>query len=251
MRVLNNKDLMQALPMPALIDAMKKAYAALSAGKTLMPLRSRLEMEKAETLVMPAFAATENGDALAVKIVNIFPENRGKELPLLHAIVVAMDAETGQIRAILEGAALTALRTGAGSGAATEILARPDSHIAGIIGAGVQARTQLRAICAVRPIQKVWVYAPQPDQVSAFIEEMAGQAGIPTDVQPAASAPEAIQDADIICAATTSPMPVFPDDAVKPGAHINGVGSYTPQMAELPAVRWRAGWLWSIHLKPL
>jgi ornithine cyclodeaminase len=104
--------------------------------------------------------------------------------------------------------------------------------VAAIFGAGVQARTQLEAVCTVRPIQRVWVYALTRAHVEQFIDEMQPQ--VPAELRAATSPQQAIAEADIICAATTSHTPVFADADLKPGTHINGVGSYTPEMIEIP-----------------
>jgi ornithine cyclodeaminase len=136
----------------------------------------------------------------------------------------------------MDGTHLTALRTGAASGAATDLLARPDARVAAIFGAGAQARTQLEAICTVRPIEKVWVYDTVPEAALAYVEEMKGHGRpVPTDVMVAASPAQAVGEADVICTATTSTTPVFDDAHLKPGVHINGIGSYTPEMQEVPA----------------
>jgi ornithine cyclodeaminase len=183
---------------------------------------------------MPAYFQHEAGEALTVKIVSVFPHNLDRDLPLIHAAVMVMQADTGQPVALIEGASLTAIRTGAASGAATDILARPDSQVAGIFGAGVQSRTQLEAICSIRSIRKAMIYDPRQDQVEKFIQEMAGRGPIPRDLVPASDPQEAVSQADVICCATTSTTPVFNDHHLKPGVHINGVGSYTPEMQEIP-----------------
>jgi ornithine cyclodeaminase/alanine dehydrogenase-like protein (mu-crystallin family) len=146
-----------------------------------------------------------------------------------------MDAETGQMQAVLEGGTLTAIRTGAGCGAATDLLAREDARTVAIFGAGVQARTQLAAVCAVREIETAWIYAPTLAHVDAMVDELTGQDGIPTDLRAASSPKQAVQDADIVSAATTSERPVFDFADLKAGAHVNGAGSYTPRMQEVPA----------------
>lgn len=134
---------------------------------------------------------------------------------------------------------LTAIRTGAASGAATDLLARPDSRVAAIFGAGVQARTQLEAICTVRPIRTVWIYDRIPERIETFVRELAGW--LVRDPSPricvrvATSSQEAVADADVICTATTSSTPVFDDADLKPGVHINGIGAYTPAMTEVPS----------------
>jgi ornithine cyclodeaminase len=127
------------------------------------------------------------------------------------------------------------MRTGGASGAATDLLARQDSSMAAIFGAGVQARTQLEAVCTVRPIETVWIYDLSREKVEALIAEMAGKGPVPDDLRTAKSPQQAVSEADIICAATTSTTPVFEDPDLKSGAHINGVGSYTRAMQEVPA----------------
>ncbi len=142
-------------------------------------------------------------------------------------------ATTGAPAAVMDGTYLTALRTGAASGAATDLLARQDARRAAIFGAGVQGRTQLEAICVVRPIREAWVYDVSPERAVAFAIEMSHRLSLPVE---AASTPaEAVSKADIICTATTSTSPVFDDADVRPGTHINAVGAYTPEMQEIPA----------------
>lgn len=237
MIILSATDVRQALPMHEVITAMKGGYAALSDGRAEVPLRANLPItpHEAVSLFMPVYLQDEAGETLAVKVVSIFPHNQARGLPLIHAAVMVMEADTGRPLALLEGSTLTAIRTGAASGAATDILARPDSQVAAIFGAGVQGRTQLEAICTVRPIQTVWVYDPDRERLEAFIAEMAGCGPIPADLRAAASPQQAVAETDIICTATTSTTPVYDDDHLKPGVHINGVGSYTPEMQEIPA----------------
>jgi ornithine cyclodeaminase len=214
----------------------KEAYIQLSMGQAVLPLRTPVEVEKrsAVTLFMPAYLAAS--DAMGAKIVSVFPENPSQGLPLIHAVVIVVDAETGCPVALMDGTHLTALRTGAASGAATDLLARPDARVAAIFGAGAQARTQLEAICTVRPIEKVWVYDTAPGAALAYVVEMKGHGQpIPADVAVAASPAQAVGEADVICTATTSTTPVFADAHLKPGVHINGIGSYTPEMQEIPA----------------
>jgi len=240
MLILNAADVRRALPMRETIEAMKHAYAALSAGRAEVPLRARLTIpsQEATALFMPAYVADDEGDAdadssaLAIKVVTLFPNNIPAGLPFIHAAVLVMDAKNGQTLALLEGSTLTAIRTGAGVGAATDLLANPNCQYAAILGAGVQARAQLEAICAVRKIETVWIYTPNPASVQAFILEM--QDRVSVKLVPAESPFGAIADAEIICTATTSTTPVFKDGGVWPGTHINGTGSYTSKMREIP-----------------
>jgi ornithine cyclodeaminase/alanine dehydrogenase-like protein (mu-crystallin family) len=123
----------------------------------------------------------------------------------------------------MDGASLTAIRTGAAAGLATELLARPDASVVAVIGTGVQARTQLEAVCCVRRIRLARVYGRNAETAECFAQEMRQRLGIA--VQRAASTTEAFKDADVICTATSSTTPVFADDDIPRGAHINAVGS--------------------------
>jgi ornithine cyclodeaminase/alanine dehydrogenase-like protein (mu-crystallin family) len=237
MLILNSQDVRKVLPMRDVIEAMKQAYASLSDGQAEVPLRTRLPIPNHDALAifMPAYVHTAEADALAVKIVSIFPNNPAQGLPYIQAAVVAFEAGTGNVSAMLEGSSLTAIRTGAGSGAAIDLLARKDSKVVAIFGAGAQGRTQLEAACAVRKIEKAWIYDSDTKRAEAFAKELAGQGAIPSTLEPAPTAQAAVHDADIICTATTSTSPVFADADLKPGVHISAIGSYTPEMVEVPA----------------
>jgi len=237
MLLLNATDVRKALPMNEAIEAMKNAYASLSNGKAVVPLRTRLPVPNSEalSLFMPAFVNSQEADALAIKVVSLFPTNPARGLAYIQAAVLVLDPETGRAIALLEGSSLTAIRTGAAGGAAIELLARKDSKIAAIFGAGSQARTQLEAACTARQIETAFIFARNTENAQAFADGMKGQGLITQDIRVAQSPREAIEHADIICTATTSPTPVFDDKDVKPGAHISAVGSYTPQMQEVPA----------------
>ncbi len=243
LRILDAADVRRALPMPVAIEGMKAAYGQLSIGGATIPLRSRIDVPGSDgiTLIMPAYLPAD--DALAVKIVSVFPQNAARREPTIHAAVLALDPANGRPVALLEGSTLTAIRTGAGSGAATDLLASQSAGVVAIIGSGVQARTQLEAVCCVRDIREVWVYSPNPAHVAAFASEMAGRGPIPATINVAGSAEEAVSRADIVCTATTSTTPVFPYHALRPGAHVNAVGSFTPQMQELDEQTIRAALL--------
>jgi ornithine cyclodeaminase len=239
MLVLAAHEVKKALPMNETIDAMKRAYAALSDGRADVPLRTRVSLppQDAVSLFMPAYVHATGGDALAVKVVSLFPHNpeRERSLAFIQAAVLVLDAETGRAVALLEGGTLTAIRTGAGSGAAIDLLARPDSRVVAVFGAGTQGRTQLEAACSVRKIEQGWVFDPSAERAEAMVKEVAGNGPIPQKLRVANSPKQAIAEADIICTATTSITPVFEDADLKPGAHISAIGSYTPDMQEVPA----------------
>lgn len=232
-RILTAEDVRRALPMREAVEGMKQAYAQLSSGKADVPLRGRVAIapHEATTLTMPAYL--QESEALAVKIVSVFPHNSQRQESVIYGAVLVLDAQSGRPLALLNGGTLTAIRTGAGAGAATDVLARDDAKIAAIIGSGVQARTQLEAVCAVRTIVEVRVFSPNQEHATAFAAEMRGQGAIPAVVQVVDAVETAVRGADIICAATTSSTPVFSGEDVAPGTHINGVGSYTAKMQEV------------------
>jgi alanine dehydrogenase len=235
MLILNREEARSALPMREAIPIVREAFVQLSTGQADAPLRAAIRPARHEgvTLVMPGYL---NGtDALAVKVVSVFPDNQALRLPTIHALILLLNAATGAPLAVMEGAGLTALRTGAASGVATELLARNDAEVAAIFGAGAQARTQLLAVCAVRPLRRAWVYSPNPEHTHSFIAEMQPQVGA-TELLAANSPGQAAREADIICAATTSSTPVFEGTHLKAGAHINAVGSFTPEMQEVDCV---------------
>lgn len=236
MLILTAEEVRKALPMDQAIEAMKKAFASLSDGTAQVPLRTRLPIPGSEalSLFMPAYVGSQAGNALAVKIVSLFPANPARGLAYIQAAVLAFDPETGRAIALLEGSSLTAIRTGAAGGAAIDLLARPESKTAAIFGAGAQGRTQLEAACTARRIETAYIYDADPDKASLFAEEMKGR-GVVKNIHVAASPEAAVQHADIICTATTSLTPVFEDRHVRQGTHISAVGSYTPEMQEIPA----------------
>lgn len=236
MLVLTRSQVRDLVSMSDAIALMKEAFGELSAGRTVSPLRTVIPLQdrEADALFMPAFVPSM--DALGLKSVNVFRNNPSRGLPAIHALVMLVDTETGQPAAIMDGSYLTALRTGAVSGAAADLLAREDSRTLTVIGAGAQGVTQIAAICAVRPIERVIAV----DINEAALERL--REGIRRDwpdllerVEISTNAPGAVRQADIVCTATTSRQPVFADADLKPGTHVSGVGAYTPQMQEIPA----------------
>jgi ornithine cyclodeaminase len=234
MLVLSAADVRRAAPMPAAIDAVATAFAQLSTGQATVPLRVPIGQPKhdSHTFFMPALLAESN--ALGLKVVSVFPHNQERhQLPSIHALVVLIDAETGQPIAAMDGTYLTALRTGASSGAATRALARPDARVLALFGAGAQAPAQVQAVCAARPIERVWIVNRTRARAEALIGTLEAL-GIAAELKVADSARAALAEADVVCCATSSPAPLFADADLQPGTHINGVGSFTPALAEVP-----------------
>ena len=219
-----------AVPVADLLDAVEAAYRDVADGRDRSPLRAHVALEAGDLLLMPGLRA--GGSGASVKLVTIVPGNAERGLPTLHAIVIWLDAETGEPMALMDGSTITAMRTGAASGVATRLLARSDSETLAVIGAGGQAEWQVRAVLAARPIRRVLVHARSPEARLAFAERMAAAVGIP--VEPAGSAEAAVREADVVCCATTSSEPVFDAAWLRPGTHVNGIGAFRLGMVELP-----------------
>ena len=233
LRLLTRADVQKAVSMAQAIEAVKAAFAQLSSGRACVPLRTQLfvPQHNAVTLVMPAYLA-ETG-SMVIKVVSVFPKNPDLGLPTTQGVLLVVDPDTGSPVAIIDATYLTALRTGAASGAATDLLARQDARHVAILGAGNQGRTQLLGVCEVRQIERVWVYDQFPERTQQYVADMRKAGGrVPLDIVAAASSQEAVADADIICTASTSRSPLFRDAGLKSGVHINGIGAYTVEMQE-------------------
>jgi ornithine cyclodeaminase/alanine dehydrogenase-like protein (mu-crystallin family) len=203
------------------IDALEEAFRA---PLPPTPLRSQVETPSGSLLLMPS----SSGDALGVKLVTLTPANRDRGHPFIHAVYVLFDAATQAPRAILDGAALTALRTGAVSGLATRHLAVAGASRLVVFGAGVQARSHVEAMRAVRPVERVAVVSRSAPATEALVEELRA-AGVDASV----GRPDDVAWADLVCTCTTSPTPVFEGGLLAPGAHVNAVGAFTPDTREL------------------
>lgn len=214
--------LRELVPVRAAVDALAAAFAAPDPLEA--PLRAHHETPRGSLLLMPAFGAPGVG----VKLVTITPSNPGRGLPLIHAVYVLFDGTSQAPVALIEGAALTALRTASVSALATRHLARPDAAHLVIVGAGVQGQAHLESMVAVRPIERVRIASRTRGDAEALADR-ARSMGLEAD----AAGPDAVAEADLICTCTTSTTPVFDGSLVPAGAHVNAVGAYTPEMREL------------------
>lgn len=213
-----------------LIDAVDEAYRDVVAGRDRSPLRAHVPLDDGDLLLMPGVRA--GGTGASVKLVTVMPGNAARGRPTVQAIVVWFDAATGEPLALLDGSTVTAMRTGAASGVATRLLAREDASSLVVIGAGAQAEWQVRAVLAVRPIERVTVCTRSAGSREAFAARMREASGI--DVTPEADVEAALRTADVVCCATTSSEPVFDAGWLRPGTHVNGIGAFRLGMVELP-----------------
>lgn len=229
-RMLAAADVKAALPMPKAIEAMKQAYVQFSTGRATVPLRTHVQTEKGVSLLMPAYL--HDSSNLGVKIISIYEDNPKQGLPTISATVMVLDPETGFPLALMDGSSLTAIRTGAGGGAAADVLARKDARNVALFGAGVQARTQLQAVLAVRDIEEVSIIDHFAEAAKRLADDVAAWPNAPRVVL-GRTPSEAVQVADIVLTATTSPVPLFDGHDLKPGTHITGIGTFTPDKREV------------------
>lgn len=235
--VLKESDISSIITMRDIISADKEALSIYSNQQSNIPLRTNIDVPEfnGQCLFMNGYAAPAK--ALGVKIVSVYPDNINKNLTSVPATMVLVNAETGIVNALIDGTYLTRLRTGAISGLATEILSRKDSKIFALFGTGGQAITQLEAVLTVRKIELVKVYDLFYDRAEDFakrMNELYSKKFNGVKIIAVKNSDEAIEDADIITTVTTSKKPVFNAEKVKKNVHINGVGSYTPDMCEIP-----------------
>ena len=233
-RVFTARDIDRALSMAQAIEVVKDAFVQLSLKKAQSPVRTSLNLKEPgeAALVMPAYI--EESGALGAKMVTVLPWNPRVNLPAVQGIVFLFDAATGSPLAILEGTHLTRFRTGAATGAATQVLSRPDSRTLAIFGAGGQAFFQVQGVLAARKMGRVKIFDLLPERINELIARLqADPASRGVELLRTATPKQALEGADIVVTATTSSRPVFDGKLLKEGMHINAIGSFKPEMQEV------------------
>lgn len=231
MLLLSESNVRAVLPMSDLIAAMREALASFSTGKIQQPLRTVLEVGNGKAFfgVMPAYVPATG--ALGTKLVSVFGSNLARGLPSHLAAIVLFDAETGALRAVMDGRYITEARTAAVSAVSVDLLARPDASRLAILGSGVQARSHLEALALVRPLREVRVWSPTATHRENFAAEAARQSGLPVTAAPSAEA--AVAGADLIALVTSAREPVVRNEWIADGAHICAVGACRPDQREM------------------
>jgi alanine dehydrogenase len=220
--VLDKREVESLLDPDALRAAVGAALADLSAGRASMPTRIAALVAERDALLAAMPAYLPSAGALTTKLVSLFPRNTDR--PTHQAVIVAFDPETGTPLALMDGEAITAARTAAGSALATDLLARSDAATLAVLGAGVQARAHLRALPRVRKFREIVVGARDMAKASALAREIATETGISVR---AASFADAVRAADVVCACTHSADPVVRREWLRDGTHVNSVGYNT------------------------
>jgi alanine dehydrogenase len=231
MLFLNRRDVTRLLSMSTCIHLMEHALASLARGEVILPLRPVIRLPDSPNMfaVMPAYSGALR--ASAAKLITVYPGNHGTPVDSHQGLVVLFDGENGSPLAIMDAASITAIRTAAVSGVATKLLARKDVRTVAILGAGVQGRTHIDAMLAVRPFERVVIWS----RTGSHARELAADAGPRHQAQfgVAATAERAVRDADVICTVTAAREPILLGEWLRSGTHVNAVGASIPAAREL------------------
>ena len=230
MVILNKKQINKMVAMNEAIEAMKTAFVQLSNGEAIIPTRLSTDVpdKNATSLVMPAYSL--DSPYYTVKVVSVNYSNPQKGLPLLHSSVQVFDASKGNMVATLDGESVTAIRTGAVSGLATGMLAKKDAKVGAVFGTGVQAKSQVEAILAMKNLEKILVFSRTKESAKLFCNLIYDTFGIKAST----GNKDSLKEADVICTATPSKKPLFEYGDLNLGVHINAIGSFKPHMQEIP-----------------
>jgi alanine dehydrogenase len=229
--MVNQSEVRQLLPMGECMDVMAEALKTLARGDAILPLRPVLWLpEKVGALgMMPSYLG--NIGAMGLKVVSVFPGNHGTQYDSHMGAVLVFETQHGQLLAIIDASAITAIRTAAVSGVATRLLAREDAHRLAILGSGIQAKSHLAAMLEARSIEHVYVWSREPEHAQKFAERAAKRHQI--NIEAAWTVEEAVADAEIICTTTSAREPILKGEWIAPGTHINAVGSSVAFTREL------------------
>lgn len=229
--VISYAQVRRLLPMSTCIDLMAEALQTLGRGEAVNPLRWGMHLPEGRGLLGMMPAQMDSPPALGLKVVAVFPGNHGTPYDSHQGVVMLFDPEHGFPVAIVDAAEITAIRTAAVSGLATRLLARDDASDLAILGSGVQARTHLEAMRAVREVERVRVYSRSAANRERFAEVESERYGLP--VEAVDSARQAVLGADLVCTTTSAREPIVQGDWLAPGSHVNAVGSSIASAREL------------------
>jgi ornithine cyclodeaminase len=234
--ILSHDEVIELLPMKECIDVMREALSALAYGQVHQPLRTIIRPAGAKGLMgmMPAYMSGGGIDdraAFGLKAICIFPGNPAKGMDAHQGAVLLFSGESGELLAMMNASAITAIRTAAVSGVATDLLARVDACNLALLGSGVQARSHLAAISQVRSLQRCRIASRNIEHAQNFAAEM--RKSFSFELEPVATVEEALEGADLIVAATTAVEPIVRREWISAGAHLNVVGSSSPNAREV------------------
>ena len=231
MLVLSEEQVQNLIDIEELIAALEQAHIQYSTGKAVMPVRLVVPLPQIQGRITSMPGYLDEDKALGSKVVTYFQNNPKQNLPAILATIMLFSAATGKMIAVMDGSYITAIRTACASAMATKALASPETPVLGILGAGVQARAHIQALCRVRKLSKVKLYSPSGTSATNIKRELESDIGVAIDVT--RNAEETVRDSDMVVIATTAEQPIIKSEWLKPGAHINAVGAHRPDSREI------------------
>jgi len=231
MLILSEPQVQNLIDLDELIAVLEQAHIQYSTGRAVMPVRLVVPLPQIQGRITSMPGYLNEDKALGMKIVTYFQDNPKRNLPAILATIMLFSAETGKMIAAMDGGYITAIRTACASALATKALANPDTPVLGILGAGVQARAHIRALARVRQLSRIKLYSPSGKSAQRIKTEVEPQCGVPIEV--VHSAQEAVRDSDLLVTVTTAKEPIVKAHWLKPGAHVNAVGSHRPDLREI------------------
>jgi ornithine cyclodeaminase len=229
--IVSQAEVATLLPMKECIDLMAEALSTLAREEAVMPLRSIMWLPESigALAAMPSYLP--HIGMMGIKVISVFPRNRGTGLESHQGAVLLFEAERGRLLAIVDATAITAIRTAAVSGAATRALANIDAGDLAILGSGTQAGTHLEAMMLVRSVLRVRVWSPSGENAQRFAERQSARRQVRIEVEPTAR--DAVEGADLVCTTTSSRQPILHGEWLAPGAHVNAIGAVGRTAREL------------------
>ncbi len=230
MRFIDREEVARRLTYEMCIPIVRQAMIAFSRGETRQLLRSLIPLSDGRFFgIMPGAMGAHA--PFGAKLISVFPDNFARGIPSHQGLVVLFDPETGAAVCVVDAGEITAIRTAAASAVATDALARKDARRLALLGYGEQAATHARAIGKVRDLESIMVWGRSPDRAEAFAERMQAELALP--VAAAGGVREAVAEADIICTVSSAAEPILKGEWVRPGTHLNLVGSSYAVPAEV------------------
>ena len=231
MLVLSEKQVQSLIDLDELIAALEQAHIQYSTGKAVMPVRLVVPLPQIQGRITSMPGYLNEDKALGMKVVTYFQDNPKQNLPAILATIMLFSSDTGKMIAAMDGGYITAIRTACASALATRVLANPETPVLGILGAGVQARAHIQALTRVRQLRRIKLYSPSGKSARSIKQDLEKPCAIPIDVVDSAQA--AVRDSDLLVTVTTAKDPIVQVEWLKPGVHINAVGSHRPDLREI------------------
>lgn len=231
MLILSESEIRSIIDIDELIAALQKAQIQYSTGRAVMPVRLVVPLPQIDGRITSMPGYLHEDKALGMKVVTYFQNNPQRGLPAILATIMLFSAETGELIAVMDGSYITAIRTACASALATKNLANPSTPVLGVLGAGVQAKAHIEALRRVRKFSFIKIYSPSEMSGARLKHQLEEEIGVP--IERTNSANSTVDGADVIVTATTAKEPILACGWIKPGAHINAVGSHRPELREL------------------